>query len=152
MIGIERETDSGEWLEVRGRVRPKRTKQEKEAIRQAKLEEKKVYDEYYKDIRPAPPPPKVPKKLPAKKIEPTEAKPDEEDTVKMKVISYDQRQKLQTLRTQKGLTRKDLAKKVNVVVRVVDDYENGKGSFDHVTYNLMIQTLSKLPDPDQQEN
>ena len=68
---------------------------------------------------------------------------DEGDFSTVKSLSNGQRLKLLNLRNSKGLSQKELASRAFTTVKIVSDYESGKGSYDAKVYNklLLLQSL-----------
>lgn len=77
---------------------------------------------------------------------PSKLTEDDIGVYKLRVLSVEKRSKLQHLREQKGLNRKEVATLTATSVQIINDYENGKGNYDPETYNRIIQKLNKLPD------
>ena len=72
----------------------------------------------------------------------------EEDPSAIKVtrVSFQQRQRLITLRNLKGLTREQMAHGAQVHVNLATNYENGRAVFDSKIYNKLLTYLTRQPD------
>ena len=141
--------DNEGWIEVKQNKRPKKNKDQQEQSVINDQINRDIMQSYYNDIKPIPPQSKEDKTKKLLTGSKKESAPQlDEDTTgyKIKAISVGQRTKLQKMRNNKGLTREDLAKKANVIVKIVADYENGKGSFDPQIYHKIINILDKIPD------
>lgn len=150
---MPQDADNDGWIEVKPKVRTIKTTEQKEQYSIAEMNHKDMMQRYQDDMRRPAPPPKEQKNTRRVPVSKKEVKRDEEDDIiKIKTISIGQRIKLQKMRNGKGLTREELAKKVNVVVRIVADYENGRGTFDPSTYSRMVNVLDKLPDVEKKSD
>jgi hypothetical protein len=57
--------------------------------------------------------------------------------------------KLICLRNQKGVDRKELARKCNINIKDIEAIENRNGKFNKVLFGNLIRTLERLPDKEQ---
>ena len=142
--------DDDGWIVVKPTVRVKKSRIQKELDRQESKRMDAVIAAYEADMRA---PPRKPKEKKVKQetsaapvgvgvVDPSTVVSEVDSEIcKGKVISADQRDKLQKMRTSLGLTRAELGKQINVIEKTVSDYENGKGLYDPVTYNRMINAL-----------
>lgn len=142
------DNDSNEWIEVL--PRPVTTKadrkQKKLDNEQNTIEFNATMKKYFDDIKPLP---KVAKDKPMKNISTiieSSAVNDDEDKVKIKTIDRQRKLMLQQLRTVKGLTRKQLAAKVFVPEKIINEYENGTCNFNAEFYSKLLSVLKDCPD------
>ena len=131
------------WTLVVPRVRVKKNREQKRLDQERNDRVDAVLAAALADMRPPPRPPKEKKEKKESAPEAETQAPVDADTetCKGRVISAEQRDKLQKMRTALGLTRAELARKINVIEKTVANYENGKGIYNPVTYNRMINAL-----------
>ncbi|AUF82263.1 helix-turn-helix domain-containing protein [Tetraselmis virus 1] len=58
-------------------------------------------------------------------------------------INSDTRKELVTLRTSKKLTQKELARRLNLQPKIIEEYENGKAIIDKQVLNKIFRFLKK---------
>lgn len=66
---------------------------------------------------------------------------NETETFKLKKIDSKMSKQIQQARCNQGLSQKELANKVNVPVKTIVEYENGKAILDHKILNKLKRVL-----------